>query len=197
MRWMRCYWTQVNNMQVLVQDNHNVKTQSSSYSFVPEVRLTRAHESKFSFHFLSEDYTLPRGLNTAIKDATTFCQIKAMVLWHAPKQRNLGLNWDLKRCQPGAKHQSDPYFDTQSYKQRRGDHRERARTWNSAPQAGSPFTFFSLSRVCLVHFAKFCKDVKMTFEVLNEVYLQNFLHRWVVNRETNLMMLINSCLINN
>ena len=27
--------------------------------------------------------------------------------------------------------------------------------------------------------------------VLNEVYLQNFLHRWVVNRETNLMMLIN------
>ena len=30
------------------------------------------------------------------------------------------------------------------------------------------------------------------FEVLNEIYLQNFLHRWVVNRETNLMMLINS-----
>ena len=30
------------------------------------------------------------------------------------------------------------------------------------------------------------------FEVLNEVYLQNFLYRWVVNRETNLMMLINS-----
>ena len=29
------------------------------------------------------------------------------------------------------------------------------------------------------------------FEVLNEVYLQFFLHRWVVNRETNLMMLIN------
>ena len=52
-------------------------------------------------------------------------------------------------------------------------------------------------RVCLVHFAKFCKDVKMAFEVLNEVYLQNFLHRWVVNRETNLMMLINPCLINN
>jgi len=52
-------------------------------------------------------------------------------------------------------------------------------------------------RVCLVHFAKRCKDVKMAFEVLNEVYLQNFLHRWVVNRETNLMMLINPCLINN
>ena len=51
--------------------------------------------------------------------------------------------------------------------------------------------------VCLVHFAKFCKDVKMAFEVLNEVYLQNFLHRWVVNRETNLMMQINPCLINN
>jgi hypothetical protein len=29
------------------------------------------------------------------------------------------------------------------------------------------------------------------FEVLNEVYLQNFLHGWVVNHETNLMMLIN------
>ena len=52
-------------------------------------------------------------------------------------------------------------------------------------------------RVCLVHFAKSCKDVNMTFEVLNKVYLQNFLHRWVVNREMNLMMLINPCLINN
>ena len=47
------------------------------------------------------------------------------------------------------------------------------------------------SRVCLVHFAKMSKDVNRAFEVLNEVYLQNFLHRWVVNRETNLMMLIN------
>ena len=28
--------------------------------------------------------------------------------------------------------------------------------------------------------------------VLNEVYLQNFLHGWVVNRETNLMSLTNS-----
>ena len=55
----------------------------------------------------------------------------------------------------------------------------------------------SISRGCLVHFAKLCKDVKRAFEVLNEVYLQNFLHRWVVNRETNLMMLINPCLINN
>ena len=27
--------------------------------------------------------------------------------------------------------------------------------------------------------------------VLNEVYLQNFLHRWTVNRETNLMSLLN------
>ena len=51
-------------------------------------------------------------------------------------------------------------------------------------------------RVCF-HFAKICKDVNMAFEVLNEVYLQNFLHRWVVNREMNLMMLINPCLINN
>ena len=29
------------------------------------------------------------------------------------------------------------------------------------------------------------------FGVLNEVYLQNFLHGWVVNHETNLMSLIN------
>ena len=29
------------------------------------------------------------------------------------------------------------------------------------------------------------------YGVLNEVYLQNFLHRWVVNRETNLMSLFN------
>jgi len=28
--------------------------------------------------------------------------------------------------------------------------------------------------------------------VLNEVYLQNFLHGWAVNRETNLMSLLNS-----
>ena len=42
-------------------------------------------------------------------------------------------------------------------------------------------------RVCLVHFVKLCKDVNKAFEVLNEVYL----HRWIVNRETNLMMLIN------
>jgi len=35
------------------------------------------------------------------------------------------------------------------------------------------------------------------FEALNEVYLRNFLHRWVVNRETNLTMQINPWLINN
>ena len=29
--------------------------------------------------------------------------------------------------------------------------------------------------------------------VLNEVYLQNFLHGWTVNRETNLMSLFNPC----
>ena len=46
-------------------------------------------------------------------------------------------------------------------------------------------------RVCLVHFVKSCKDVNMAFEVLNEVYLQKNLYRWVVNREMNLMMLIN------
>ena len=27
--------------------------------------------------------------------------------------------------------------------------------------------------------------------VLNEIYLQNFLHEWAVNRETNLMSLLN------
>jgi len=27
--------------------------------------------------------------------------------------------------------------------------------------------------------------------VLNEVYLQNFVHKWVVNREMNLMSLLN------
>ena len=38
---------------------------------------------------------------------------------------------------------------------------------------------------------KFLRFESSQFEALNEVYLQNFLHRWVVNRETNLMMLIN------
>jgi hypothetical protein len=38
---------------------------------------------------------------------------------------------------------------------------------------------------------KFFAKESYQFEVLNEVYLQNFLHRWIVNRETNLMMLIN------
>ena len=32
--------------------------------------------------------------------------------------------------------------------------------------------------------------------VLNEDYLQNFLHRWTVNRETNLMSLLNPCFCN-
>jgi len=29
-------------------------------------------------------------------------------------------------------------------------------------------------------------------EILNNIYLHNFLHGWVVNRETNLMSLLNS-----
>jgi len=37
----------------------------------------------------------------------------------------------------------------------------------------------------------FCVGI-LLIEVLNEVYLQNFLYRWVINRETNLMILINS-----
>jgi hypothetical protein len=40
--------------------------------------------------------------------------------------------------------------------------------------------------------AKFSKE-SCQFEVLNEVYLQNFLHGWAVNCETNLMSLLNPC----
>jgi hypothetical protein len=47
-------------------------------------------------------------------------------------------------------------------------------------------------RACLVHFT-FLQNFTVAkesyqFEVLNEVYLQNFLHGWVVNHEMNLMM---------
>ena len=53
-------------------------------------------------------------------------------------------------------------------------------------------------RLCLVPCKRnFFSTESYQFEVLNEVYLQNFLHRLVVNRETNLMMLINSWLSNN
>jgi hypothetical protein len=41
-----------------------------------------------------------------------------------------------------------------------------------------------------VNAKKFFSKESCQFEVLNEVYLQNFLHRWFVNRETNQMMLI-------
>ena len=34
-------------------------------------------------------------------------------------------------------------------------------------------------------------DTYMIHEVLNEIYLQNFLHEWAINRETNLMSLHN------
>jgi hypothetical protein len=71
----------------------------------------------------------------------------------------------------------------------------------SSPSQSTVATQVSLSSssailtACLDHGAKrlnffFAKE-SYQFEVLNEVYLQNFLHRWVVNRETNLMMLIN------
>jgi len=49
----------------------------------------------------------------------------------------------------------------------------------------------SAFRPCLDVLQKNFAMESCEFEVLNEVYLQNFLHRWVVNRETNLMMLIN------
>ena len=52
-------------------------------------------------------------------------------------------------------------------------------------------------RPCLVLFQKKIAKEYYEFEVLNEIYLENFLYRWVVNRETNLMMLINPWLINN
>ena len=73
-------------------------------------------------------------------------------------------------------------------------------TWRDGPEGGFARLVCSLARfflfhlvftkLCLVHFAKLCKDVNRAFEVLNKVYLQNFLHRWVVNRETNLTSLI-------
>ena len=34
------------------------------------------------------------------------------------------------------------------------------------------------------------------FGVLNEIYLQNFLHGWVVNHETNLMSILNFGVLN-
>ena len=46
-------------------------------------------------------------------------------------------------------------------------------------------------RPCLDHFANnFWKRI-LLFEVLNKIYLQNFLHIWIVNCETNLMSLLN------
>ena len=60
---------------------------------------------------------------------------------------------------------------------------------------GQMAKFTTVVRPCLVLLPCKCKKkiVKESyqFEVLNEVYLQNFLHRWVVNREMNLMMLVN------
>ena len=55
------------------------------------------------------------------------------------------------------------------------------------PDPGSKALFSFLA--CKRNFF-FAKE-SYRFEVLNEVYLQNFLHRCVVNRETNLIMLIN------
>ena len=40
-------------------------------------------------------------------------------------------------------------------------------------------------RPCLVPTQKLFAMESYKFEVLNEVYLQNFLHKWIVNRETN------------
>ena len=55
-------------------------------------------------------------------------------------------------------------------------------------------------RLCLYYNSKPRKHKKKTLyqmfeyihEVLNEVYLQNFLYGWAVNRETNLTSLLNS-----
>ena len=55
---------------------------------------------------------------------------------------------------------------------------------------GVPYHGQGRKRNTLVPMAKPCL-VTTSNEVLNEVYLQNFLHRCVVIREMNLMMLIN------
>ena len=47
-------------------------------------------------------------------------------------------------------------------------------------------------RPCLDVLQKKIAMESYEFEVLDEVYLQNFLHRWAVNRETNLMSLLNT-----
>ena len=63
--------------------------------------------------------------------------------------------------------------------------------WN--PVRSSDFR----ARVCLVHFAKKnCKGILVIWSTKWSLFAK-FFHRWVVNREMNLMMLINSCLINN
>ena len=55
--------------------------------------------------------------------------------------------------------------------------------------------FSNWLRVCLDPKFLYSKTSHRMFgrmrEVLNEVYLQNFLHGWVINRETNLMSLLN------
>ena len=51
-----------------------------------------------------------------------------------------------------------------------------------------------LHRVCLMFRGKFFEREYSYFRVLNEVYLKFFLHKWIVNRETNLTSLINSYL---
>ena len=56
---------------------------------------------------------------------------------------------------------------------------------NGVPTTQSVFSSVRCKRKKILRFES------SQFEALNEVYLQNFLHRWVVNRETNLMMLIN------
>jgi hypothetical protein len=53
------------------------------------------------------------------------------------------------------------------------------------------FVYQGLFKSLRVNAKIFFAKESYQFEVLNEVYLQNFLHRWVVNRETNLMILIN------
>ena len=46
-------------------------------------------------------------------------------------------------------------------------------------------------RPCLDYLSKKIKRESCYFEVINKIYLQNFLHGWVVNHEMNLMSLIN------
>ena len=57
-----------------------------------------------------------------------------------------------------------------------------------AASSSSKSFYIENEAVCLDVLQKKFAMESCEFEVLNEVYLQNFLHRWVVNREPNLSL---------